>query len=712
MHRLAEVSTEIIDQCVAQGVPFAREYGGLLDNRSFGGAQVSRTFYARGQTGQQLLLGAYQALERQIAAGTVEMHTRHEMLELIVVDGKARGIVVRDLVTGEIAHRDRRRRRPRHRRLRQRVLPVDERHGLQHDRRSGARTARAPTSPTPATRRSTRRASRSPASTSRSSRSCPRVLRNDGRVWVPKSAATTATPPTSPRTSATTTWSAATRPSATSCPATSPRAPRRASATTAAAWAPAGSASTSTSPTPSSASAARPWKPSTATCSTCTSGSPARTRTSGRCASTRPCTTRWAACGWTTTCQSNIPGLFVIGEANFSDHGANRLGASALMQGLRTATSCCRTRSRTTSRTGPSRPWTRATRPWSPPASEVDDRIECFLNNGGDRTVDSFHRELGKIMWEYCGMARTDEGLRKAIGRIRELRERVLAARVKVTGKAEELNQALEKAGRVADFFELGELMCIDALHRTESCGGHFREEYQTADGEAQARRRRTSRTSRPGSSPATDGARPAQGSPRVRKRQARPAELQVNADLCRRLAPERTPTTKGAMVDLRGRRRVAEDMSFLEMLDVLNERLIADGRGPDRVRPRLPRGHLRCCRLMINGEAHGPQRGHHDLPAAHAQLQGRRRRSTSSRGGRGRSRSSRIWCVDRSAFDRIIQAGGYISVPTGGRPDAHAVPMPRRTPTRRSTRRPASAAARAWRPARTAPACCSSAPR
>ena len=307
VHRLAEVSVNIIDQCVAQGVPFAREYGGLLDNRSFGGTQVSRTFYARGQTGQQLLYGAYQALERQIAAGNVEQHARTEMLDLIVVDGRARGIVARDLVTGEISDPLRRRGRPGHRRLRQRLLPVHQRQGLQrHGDLAGAQARRLLRQPL---------LHADPPDLHPGQGRLPVQAHADERVAAqrrPRVGAEgarrrPATRGRSPRTSATTTSSASTPRSATWCPATSPRARPRTSATRAAASAPAAWASTSTSPRRSSAWAARPSRPSTATCSTCTPRSRARTPTRSRCGSTPPCTTRWAACGSTTTCSPRSP---------------------------------------------------------------------------------------------------------------------------------------------------------------------------------------------------------------------------------------------------------------------------------------------------------------------------------------------------------------------------------------------------------------------
>ena len=304
VHRLAEISRQIIDQCVAQGVPFAREYGGLLDTRSFGGAQVSRTFYARGQTGQQLLLGAYQALERQIQAGTVTMYNRHEMLELIVVDGRARGIVARDLVTGETRSH-----------LADAVVLASGGYGnvfyLSTNAKgcnvtatlAGAPQGRAVRQPLlhpdpPHLHPGQRRAPVEADADERvAAQRRPRVgAQGDGRR--PQARAT------SPRTSATTSSSASTRRSATWSRATSPAAPRRRSATPSGASARPVWASTSTSPPRSSASAGRPWRRSTGTSSTCTSASPGRTPTRSRCASTRPCTTRWAGCGSTTTCRA------------------------------------------------------------------------------------------------------------------------------------------------------------------------------------------------------------------------------------------------------------------------------------------------------------------------------------------------------------------------------------------------------------------------
>ncbi|MEV0806100.1 fumarate reductase/succinate dehydrogenase flavoprotein subunit [Micromonospora sp. NPDC050200] len=484
VHRLAEVSVNIIDQCVAQGVPFAREYGGLLDTRSFGGAQVQRTFYARGQTGQQLLLGAYQALERQIGLGNVEMNARHEMLELVVVDGKARGIVVRDLVTGEISTE-----------MADAVVLASGGYGNVFYLSTNAKGCNVT-----ATWRAHRKGAyfANPCYTQIHPTCIPvsgdhqskltlmsESLRNDGRVWVPKAKGDERNPRDIPEDERDYYLERI-------YPSFGNLVPRDIA--------------------------------SRAAKNVCDEGrgvGPTRLgvyldfaaaidrlgrkaieakygnlfemyeRITGEDPYEVPMRI-YPAVHYTMgglwvdyDLQSTIPGLFVIGEANFSDHGANRLGASALMQGLADgyfvlpSTIANYLASGQLEKVEASHPEAIAAR------RDVEDRIARLLAVDGDRTVDSFHRELGQIMWEHCGMERSDAGLRKAIDEIRALREQFWQ-RVRVPGDGEGLNQSLEKAGRVADFFELAELMCIDALHREESCGGHFRAEYQTPDGEAQ----------------------------------------------------------------------------------------------------------------------------------------------------------------------------------------------------------------------------------
>ena len=485
VHRLAEVSVNIIDQCVAQGVPFAREYGGLLDTRSFGGAQVQRTFYARGQTGQQLLLGAYQALERQIGLGNVEMNARHEMLELVIVDGRARGIVVRDMVTGEISTE-----------MADAVVLATGGYGNVFYLSTNAKGCNVT-----ASWRAHRKGAyfANPCYTQIHPTCIPvsgdhqskltlmsESLRNDGRVWVPKAKGDQRSPREIPEDERDYYLERI-------YPSFGNLVPRDIA--------------------------------SRAAKNVCDSGrgvgptglgvyldfADAINRLGRKAIEAKygnlfemyeritgedpyevpmriyPAVHYTMGGLWVDyDLQSSIPGLFVIGEANFSDHGANRLGASALMQGLADGYFVLpNTLANYLASSGPlgkvdaSHPEAVAAR------TDVEDRIKRLLAINGDRTVDSFHRELGQIMWEHCGMERSEAGLRKAIDEIRALREQFWQ-RVRVPGDGEGLNQSLEKAGRVADFFELAELMCIDALHREESCGGHFRAEHQTPDGEAQ----------------------------------------------------------------------------------------------------------------------------------------------------------------------------------------------------------------------------------
>ncbi|MCL7456952.1 fumarate reductase/succinate dehydrogenase flavoprotein subunit [Micromonospora echinofusca] len=484
VHRLAEVSVNIIDQCVAQGVPFAREYGGLLDTRSFGGAQVQRTFYARGQTGQQLLLGAYQALERQIGLGNVEMNTRHEMLELIVVDGKARGIVVRDMVTGEITTE-----------FADAVVLASGGYGNVFYLSTNAKGCNVT-----ATWRAHRKGAyfANPCYTQIHPTCIPvsgdhqskltlmsESLRNDGRVWVPKAKGDTRSPRDIPEDERDyyleriypsfgnlVPRDIASRAAKNVCDEG-----RGVGQTGLGVYLDFGDAINRLGRKAIEAKYGNLFE--------------MYERITGEDPYEVPMRI-YPAVHYTMgglwvdyDLQSSIPGLFVIGEANFSDHGANRLGASALMQGLADGYFVLPNTIAHYLASGPMEK-VDATHPAAVQArADVEDRIQRLLAVDGDRTVDSFHRELGQIMWEHCGMERSEAGLRKAIDEIRALREQFWQ-RVRVPGSGEGLNQSLEKAGRVADFFELAELMCIDALHREESCGGHFRAEHQTPDGEAE----------------------------------------------------------------------------------------------------------------------------------------------------------------------------------------------------------------------------------
>ena len=483
VYRLAQVSVEIIDQCVAQGVPFAREYGGLLDNRSFGGVQVSRTFYARGQTGQQLLIGAYQALERQVAAGTVEMYTRHEMLELIVVDGRARGIIVRDMVTGEIETH-----------FADAVVLATGGYGnvfflstnamgsnvtaIWRAHRKGAFFANpcfTQIHPTCIPVSGTYQSKLTLMSES---------LRNDGRIWVPKKKGDTRDPRDIPEEERDYYLERM-------YPAFGNLVPRDIASRAAKRVCDEGRGVG-----PGGLGVYLDFADAIKRM-----GRDAVEAKYGnlfdmyeRITGENPYEVPmriYPAVHYTMgglwvdyDLQSTIPGLFVIGEANFSDHGANRLGASALMQGLADGYFVLPNTINDYLADGPFEKIDENHPEVKEAVEGVRARLEKLLSINGSRTVDSFHRELGKIMWDYCGMERTEEGLRKAITLIRELRDEFWRD-VKVTGVNEELNQTLERAHRVADFMELAELMCIDALHRRESCGGHFRAESQTEDGEA-----------------------------------------------------------------------------------------------------------------------------------------------------------------------------------------------------------------------------------
>ena len=484
VYRLAQNSVHIIDQCVAQGVPFAREYGGALTNRSFGGAQVSRTFYARGQTGQQLLLGAYQALERQIHAGSVTMHARTEMLDLIVIDGKARGIVARHLVTGEITTH-----------IADAVILGTGGYGNVYYLSTNAKGSNV----TAIWRAHKRGAYFANPCYTQIHPTCIPVsgeyqskltlmsesLRNDGRIWVPLTKGDKRTPDQIPEDERD--YYLERR-----YPSFGNLVPRDVASRNSKAVCDEGRGvgETGLGVYLDFSDSIRRLGEHTI-----------RDRYDNlfdmyqRITDENPYKVPmriYPAIHYTMgglwvdyNLESTIPGLFVIGEANFSDHGANRLGASALMQGLSDGYFIV--------------PYTvgnylannkfPAVLDTAPEVKQavgcVRQTIDLLLSIKGKRTVDSFHRELGKIVWDYCGMSRTATGLESAIGQIRNLQEEYWK-NVNVPGSGEDLNQSLEKAGRVADFFELGELMCIDALDRNESCGGHFREEYQTPDGEAQ----------------------------------------------------------------------------------------------------------------------------------------------------------------------------------------------------------------------------------
>ena len=483
VYRLAEVSVNIIDQCVAQGVPFAREYGGLLSNRSFGGAQVSRTFYARGQTGQQLLLGAYQALERQVNAGTVQMFPRTEMLDLIVIDGKARGIVTRNLITGLIETH-----------MGDAVVLGTGGYGNVFYLSTNAKGSNA----TAIWRAHKRGAAFGNPCFTQIHPTCIPVtgehqskltlmsesLRNDGRVWVPRTLGDKRPPGAIPENERDYYLER-------KYPSFGNLAPRDIASRGAkeACDAGRGVGESGLGVYLDFADAiARLGREVIAErygnlfemYQRITAEDPYQVPMRIYPAVHYTMGGLWVDYNLMGT----IPGLFVIGEANFSDHGANRLGASALMQGLADGYFVLPYTIGDYLATSKPGPVTADASEAREALTAVQSRTSRLLSIRGSRTVDSIHRELGKVMWEYCGMARNEPGLRTALAKIPAIREEFWH-NVNVVGKGEELNQSLEKAGRVADFLELAELMCIDALHRRESCGGHFREEYQTPDGEA-----------------------------------------------------------------------------------------------------------------------------------------------------------------------------------------------------------------------------------
>jgi succinate dehydrogenase / fumarate reductase flavoprotein subunit len=483
VYRLAQISVNIIDQCVAQGVPFAREYGGTLSNRSFGGAQVSRTFYARGQTGQQLLLGAYQAMERQIGAGNITMFPRTEMLDLIVIDGKARGIVTRDLISGKIqAH------------IADAVVLGTGGYGNVFFLSTNAKGSNC----TAIWRAYKRGAAMANPCYTQIHPTCIPVsgeyqskltlmsesLRNDGRIWVPLKKGDKRSPDQIPE--AERDYYLERR-----YPSFGNLVPRDVASRNAKAVCDEGRGV-------GEAGLGVYLDFSEAFKRLGREGIEERysnlfemyERITGEDPYKVPMRI-YPAIHYTMgglwvdyQLMSTIPGLFVIGEANFSDHGANRLGASALMQGLADGyfilpyTIGDYLASTKLDTVDTDHPTARQGVNW---AAELTNKM---LSIHGTRSVDSFHRELGKLLWDYCGMARNAAGLDKALKRIPELREEFWK-NVRVLGSGDELNQSLEKAGRVADYMEFAELMCLDAAHRDESCGGHFREEYQTPEGEA-----------------------------------------------------------------------------------------------------------------------------------------------------------------------------------------------------------------------------------
>ncbi len=490
VHRLAEVSVSIIDQCVAQGVPFAREYGGLLSNRSFGGAQVSRTFYARGQTGQQLLLGAYSALSRQIETGKVKMHTRTEMLDVVTVDGKARGIVTRDLVTGKIeSHAG------------HAVLLCTGGYGNVFYLSTNAMGSNV----TAAWRAHKKGAYFANPCYTQIHPTCIPVsgdhqskltlmsesLRNDGRVWVPKTEADAKAIQEGKKKANDIKEEDRDYFLERKYPAFGNLVPRDVASRNAKQMCDEkkGVGKTGLAVYLDFTDAIKRDGLKTIEAKygnlfemykQITNEDPYKMPMMIYPAVHYTMGGLWVDYNLMTS----VPGLYAMGEANFSDHGANRLGASALMQGLADGYFVAPYTIGDYLAQMPADKVTTDHPEFKKAEAEVKNQIDTLLKINGTKTVDEFHKELGKIMWEYCGMARSEKGLLFARKRVQEIRAEFWK-NVKVVGANEELNITLEKALRVADFLELGELMIVDALNRNESCGGHFREEYQTEEGEA-----------------------------------------------------------------------------------------------------------------------------------------------------------------------------------------------------------------------------------
>jgi succinate dehydrogenase / fumarate reductase flavoprotein subunit len=505
VYRLAEVSGNIIDQCVAQGVPFAREYGGLLSNRSFGGVQVQRTFYAAGQTGQQLLLGAYSALQRQVGMGAIKTYTRHEMLDVVIIDGKCRGIIARDLITGKLE-----------RHFGHAVLLCSGGYGNVFYLSTNAMGSN-----TTAIWKAHKKGAyfANPCYTQIHPTCIPvsgdhqskltlmsESLRNDGRIWVPKKKDDNRKPTDIPEDERD--YYLERR-----YPAFGNLVPRDVASRAAKERCDAGYGVGASKMAVYLDFTANMMRYGTIEANKQSLHNPSKEkiRELGREVIKEkygnlfdmykqitgedpyevpmriyPAVHYTMGGLWVDyNLMTTVQGLYTLGEANFSDHGANRLGASALMQGLADGyfvipytigdylSEEIRTKAIPTDHEA-----------FAKAEAGVQERINKLMSIKGTKSVDHFHKQLGKIMWNKCGMARNKEGLTEAIAEIKKLREEFWKD-LRVTGTADEFNPELEKAGRVADFLELGELMCIDALHRNESCGGHFREEYQTPDGEA-----------------------------------------------------------------------------------------------------------------------------------------------------------------------------------------------------------------------------------
>jgi len=670
VYRLAEVSNNIIDQCVAQGVPFAREYGGTLDNRSFGGAQVSRTFYAKGQTGQQLLLGAYSALSRQVNVGTVKLYTRYEMEDVVLIDGRARGIIAKNLVTGKLerfaAHA---------------VVIATGGYGNAYFLSTNAMACNCSAAmacyrkgawfanpayvqihPTCIPVHGDKQSKLTLMSES---------LRNDGRIWVPKKLEDAKKLqegtlqgkdiPEEDRD-----YYLERR-----YPAFGNLVPRDVASRAAKERCDKGFGVNNTGLAvflDFSEAINRLGKDVVAQrygnlfdmYEEITDVSPYENPMMIYPAIHYTMGGIWVDYELMTS----IKGLFAIGECNFSDHGANRLGASALMQGLADGYFVLPYTIQNYLADQITVPRFSTDLPEFAAAEKaVQEKIDWMMNIKGKKSVDSIHKELGHIMWEYVGMGRTAEGLKEGLKKLKEVRKE-FEKELFIPGDKEGMNVELDKAIRLYDFITMGELVAYDALNRNESCGGHFREEYQTEEGEAK----------RDDENYFYVACWEYQGSDE--KEPVLLKEPLVYVSFTLKVWRQKGPKAKGAfetyqMKDIPG------DTSFLEMLDILNEQLISEGKEPVVFDHDCREGICGMCSLYINGHPHGPATG-----ATTCQIYMRRFND-------GDTITVEPWrsagfpvikdlMVDRTAYDKIMQAGGYVSVRTGAPQDANAILIPK----------------------------------
>ena len=708
MYRLAEISTNIIDQCVAQGVPFAREYGGLLDNRSFGGTQVARTFYARGQTGQQLELGAYQALSRQIELGSVQMYSRHEMLELVIQDGRAAGIVVRDLVTGEISSHSA-----------HAVVLATGGYGNVFYLSTGAKGCNAT-----AIWRAHRKGAyfANPCYTQIHPTCIPvsgdhqskltlmsESLRNDGRIWSHSKTDETRPPEQIPENERD--YYLERR-----YPAFANLVPRDVASRAAKKQVDEGYG---VGPLKNGvyldfseaiqrlgrATIEQRYGNLFEMYEKITGEDPYRTPMR-----IYPAVHYTMGGLWVDyNLMSNIPGLFVIGEANFSDHGANRLGASALMQGL--ADGYFVLPSTITGELAGllGKP---APDPEGPAFKEAEatvrERISQLLSIKGTHTVDYYHRKLGRTLWDYCGMSRTAEGLTTAKNMISEMREEYLAG----CEGARRWRVIQSIAGEGGTRWRLFRTGGTDVPGRTRA-GGIVRRALPrgTPDPGRRSAARRRELLLRGGVGILRRGKQGdgAQRAARIRICSPGAKELQVTLSLTLKVWRQKSPQQPGAFETYEAK-NISEDMSFLEMLDVVNEDLIANDREPIAFDHDCREGICGMCGVVINGRPHGPN-AHTTTCQLHMRFFKDGDTITVEPWRATAFPVIKDLVVNRTAFDKIIQAGGYITAPTGGAPDGNSVPCRRPSRTLPWTRLSALAVGRAWRPAQTALHSCSPRP-